>query len=157
KREVSPIYISTRNRTHNPDISAVLSPQIAPYEAKQVHGAVRFGHIVVAAGGTCLLLITLHRKGTHGDDRDGRETGQRFDLPRGVIPVEHRQLDVHEHEIGAFRSRLGDTLSTINGLDHGVAGGGEEIAQDGAQILLVLDDKNAPPTHAAPAAAVART
>jgi hypothetical protein len=36
--------------------------------------------------------------------------GQRLDLPRRVIAVEHRQLDVHEHEIGALRSRLGDAL-----------------------------------------------
>jgi len=45
---------------------------------------------------------------------------------------------------------------TVHGLDDGVTGGGEEIAQDDAQILLVLDDKNAF-THAAPAPAAART
>ena len=43
---------------------------IAPYEAKQIHGAVWFGHIVVAAGGTRLFLVPLHSEGTHGNDRD---------------------------------------------------------------------------------------
>src|SRR5262249_5099752 len=67
--DVSPIYIL------GPTIRTLALrrlPQIAAYETEQVHGAVRFGHIVVAAGGTCLLLVALHRKGTHGDDRDGR-------------------------------------------------------------------------------------
>jgi hypothetical protein len=42
-----------------------------------------------------------------------------------------------------FRSRLGDAVAAVHGLDHGVAGGGEKIAQDGAQIFLVLDDEDA--------------
>src|SRR5262249_23547794 len=130
-------------------------PQVPPYEAEQMHGAVRFGHVVVAARGPRLLLVPLHGEGTHGNDRDRSKTGHRLYLPRRVIAVEHGKLDVHEHEIGALGGRLGDTLSAVNGLDHGVAGGGEKIAQDGAQILLVLDNKNAL-AHAAPTAA-ART
>src|SRR5262245_12693173 len=77
---------------------------------------------------------------------------QRLDLPRRVIAVEHGQLNVHEHEIEPFRGRLGDALGSIHGLDHGVARSGEEIAQDGAQIFLVLHNKNSF-THGAPAAA----
>jgi hypothetical protein len=50
---------------------------------------------------------------------------------------------------------LGDALSAIHGVDCSVSGSGKEIAQDGAQILLVLDDKNA--LHAAPATAAERT
>src|SRR5262249_30531464 len=97
---------------------------IAPYEAEQIHGAVRFGHIVVAAGGTRLLFVPLHSEGTHGNDRDCAETRQRLDLPRRVIAIEHRQLDVHEHEIGMFGGRLDNALGAVHGLDHGVAGGG---------------------------------
>ena len=36
------------------------------------------------------------------NDWDRSKTGQRLDLPRGVIAVEHGQLDIHEHEIGAL-------------------------------------------------------
>jgi hypothetical protein len=49
--------------------------QIAPYEAEQIHGAVRFGHIVVATGGTRLLFVPLHGEGTHGNDWDRCKTG----------------------------------------------------------------------------------
>jgi hypothetical protein len=72
-------------------------------------------------------------------------------VPRGVIAIEYGQLDVHKHEIRVFRCCLGDALSaTIQGLD------GKHIAQDGAQILLVFDDKH-PLAHATPMAAAART
>src|SRR5262245_47786683 len=87
--------------------------------------------------------------------RDRCKTGHGLDLPRRVIAIEVRQLDVHEHEIGVFQARLDDALSAIHGLDHGVSGSGEEIAQDGSQVLLVLDDKNAF-AHAALAATAAR-
>src|SRR5215467_7435869 len=129
--------------------------QIAPYEAEQIDRAVRFGHIVITARGTRLVLVPLHGEGTHGNDWNHGKTRQRLDLPRRVIAIEHGQLDVHKHKIGEFRGRLDDALGAIHGLDYGITGCGEEIAQDSAQILLVLDDKNALP-HVAPAAA-ART
>ena len=73
-----------------------------------------------------------------------------------VIAVEHGQLDVHEHKIGVFRSRPGDALSAVHGLDHRIPGRGELIAQNGAQILLIFGDKNAF-HYAAPLAVAART
>ena len=66
--EVYPIYISTRNRTHNPDISAVPFPP---------NSGVQYRPIVVAARGARLLFVPLHGEGTHGNDRDRCKTRQR--------------------------------------------------------------------------------
>jgi hypothetical protein len=57
---------------------------------------------------------------------------------------------------GRSDAALATLSAPSHGLDPGVAGGGEEMAQVGAQILLVLDDKNSF-AHVAPAVAAART
>jgi hypothetical protein len=47
-------------------------------DAEQVDWAVRLGHIVFTPGSSRLFFIPLHGKGTHGNDWDSCETGQRL-------------------------------------------------------------------------------
>src|SRR5262249_44013496 len=75
-----------------------------------------------------LLFVPLHGEGTDHNDWDRCKAGCR------VIAVEHGQLNIHEHEIVPLS--LGDALGASHGLDHGVVGGGMEVAQDSAQMLL---------------------
>jgi hypothetical protein len=82
-------------------------------DAQLLDRAVRLGHLVIAPGGPCHFLVALHDEGTHGKDRDHRKAWQRLDFPRRVIAVEHGELDVHEHEIGAFGGRLGDAVGPV--------------------------------------------
>jgi hypothetical protein len=53
-------------------------------DAQELNWAVGLGHVVITAGGSCLFFVALHGEGTDGNDRNGRETGQRLNLPRGV-------------------------------------------------------------------------
>jgi hypothetical protein len=76
--------------------------QIPTDDTQQLDRVVRRGHVMIAASRHRLLLILRHGEATDGDDRDRCKTGQRLDLPCGVIAVEHGQLEVHEHEVGVL-------------------------------------------------------
>jgi DNA-binding transcriptional LysR family regulator len=86
-------------------------------EAQELHRAVGFGHVVIAACRARLFLITLHRKRAHCNDRYRLESG--FDLysPGGLVTVDYRHLDILEDEVGAIGFGLGDSGIAISGLD----------------------------------------
>jgi hypothetical protein len=133
----SPREADLKNQT-NP----VVKPSARERRPAAAGGAAGLGQVMTASGHPRLLFIVLHRKGT-SDNRDCCGARRRLDLLRRVIAVEHGQLDVHRHAIGAFGSRLGDALGALNGRNHGIPRGGRAIAPDGAQVLLVLDNQNA--------------
>src|SRR5262249_50813284 len=65
------------------------------------------------------------------------------DATRRVVGVEHRQLDIHQDEIGMMRRRHADAAFSVRGLDQLEAGTGEEIAQDAPVVLGILDHQDA--------------
>ena len=61
-----------------------------------------------------------------------------------LVAVEPGQLDVHEDEVRALARRRRVTPSSpVVGLEHLVAGVVEQVAQDLAVLLVVLDDQDA--------------
>ena len=53
------------------------------------------------------------------------------------------KLDVHQDQVGLLLGDRGERLLAVLGLDHLVAGAGQQIAQDLPVVLLVLDHQNA--------------
>src|SRR5262245_36377372 len=98
---------------------------------------------MVAAGGTRLLLVPLHRKRADGDDGRCREVGIGLDPPGCLIAVEHRHLDVHQDEVGPVGLGTCYPGLAVGGFQHRIARAGEEGAQDAAQVLLVFHDEDA--------------
>ena len=65
------------------------------------------------------------------------------DTPRRLVAVHHRQLNIHQDQVGA-RSRKGrQRVLTAFGFDQLVPGVGKQIAQDTPVVLLVLNDQDA--------------
>src|SRR5580704_15439782 len=119
-----------------------LSGQEFPDLCQQLARTIRLCDIGVAAGGTRFGLIAAQRVRSHDDDRNGFEIWVGLDAPRRLVAVEQWQLNVHENEIGALRLGRGDSRFAVAGFAHGVAGATEEIAQNLAVVLLILDDEN---------------
>jgi hypothetical protein len=109
---------------------------------EQLFWTIGLCHVGIAASRARLFLIPLH--GERADYDDGRplHPGKCLDPTGCLVAVEQGHLDVHEHEIRPLGLGLGDALDTIDGLDDGIAGGREEIAQNSTQILLILEDEN---------------
>src|SRR5262249_12760401 len=101
------------------------------------------GDVAVAAGIARLLLIARARVGGDGDHGYRLELGNGLDAAGRLVAVDHRELDVHEDEVGLVLRRHGDALLAGHGLDHLVAGAGQEIADDGSVVLGVLDHEDA--------------
>src|SRR5215475_12198808 len=76
--------LESRPRIRTKKSSRIVAEK-ATNKAEQLDWAVRLGHVSIAPGGSCLLFISLHGKGTHGNDWNRCKTGQRLDLPRRVI------------------------------------------------------------------------
>ena len=72
-----------------------------------------------------------------------RKSGLAFDPAGRLVAVDHRQLDVHQDEVGTVLRRHRDALFAVDGLDQLEAGIGQEIAQDAPIVLGVLDHENA--------------
>src|SRR5215471_9184902 len=107
-------------------------------DLQELDGAVGLGDVVVAAGGACLLFITLHRERTDSNDRNFLEIGVGLDLPSGLVAVHHRELDVHEDEVGPLGLGLLDPVLTIGRFGHSVARTNQKGAQHVAEINLVF-------------------
>jgi len=97
-----------------------LIAKVATDHAKQLHRAVRFRHVVVAAGGPCFLLIALHGERANSDDRDMCETRIGLDFSGGLIAVHNGHLDIHDDDIGAVGFGAGDASQAICGFDDDV-------------------------------------
>src|SRR6266481_1552940 len=116
-----------------PEVPADLGQELARDE--------RLGDVGVAAGFERFHVVPAQRvRGDH-DDRDVPEGGVRLDSARRLVPVETRELDVHEYQVRALLLRHGDPVLTAHGLDHIDAGTRQEEAHDAAVLLVVLDDK----------------
>src|SRR5262249_35443910 len=76
-------------------------------------------------------------------DRRCLKTGIALDLTRCIVAIEHGKLDVHENKIRPLGKGLGHPIATIDGLEDVVARSAKKVAQDAAQVFLVLNDKDA--------------
>src|SRR5262245_37816056 len=110
---------------------------------QQLARAVGLGHISVAPGGARLALVARERIRGHDNDRDG--TGRRvgFEPARGFVAVHHRQLNVHQDQVGALSADRGERFLTVLRLDQLVTGVTQEIAQDLPVVHLILDHQDA--------------
>src|SRR5262249_28569457 len=97
-----------------------LLAKVAPNDLQELDRAIGLGDVAIATRRSRLLLIALHGKRAHGDDRRCTETRQRLDLPGRIVAIEHGQLNVHEDEIWMLRARFGDALYPVDGFNHGV-------------------------------------
>jgi hypothetical protein len=82
---------------------------------------------------------SLHRKRADGNNRRCLEVGVGLDLPCGIVAVSDGKLDIHANELGSLGPGDLHAGLTIGGFGDRVAGTGEEIAQDAAQVFLVLN------------------
>src|SRR6516165_5399168 len=71
------------------------------------------------------------------------------DPPRCLVAVHHRQLNVHQDQVGALLCICGERLLAVCRLDQLVSGVAQQVAQDLPVVFLVLNDKDAP-AHASP-------
>src|SRR6516225_2963196 len=108
--------------------------------------AERFCDVRVAAGLQRLGVVAAQRVGGYGDDRNLMECRIGFDPARGFVPVNPRELDIHEDEVGTLLLRYAHPIQPGRRFDDFVATGRQQVAQDAPVVLLVLDDQN-PPTH----------
>src|SRR5262245_54853222 len=102
------------------------------------------GDVGVAARLERLHVVTRQRVGGHGDDGGRAEGWQGLDASRRLVAVHPGELDVHQDQGRTVRFRHLDALIPRDGLQHGEPGGREEIAQDAAVVLVVLDDQDLP-------------
>ena len=79
-----------------------------------------------------------------------RHSRQSLDPARTLIAVEHRKLDVHQHEIGMLGFGFGDALDPGRGFNDLVASALQRKTRDLPQVLQVLDDEYAVGHAAAP-------
>src|SRR5262249_13386805 len=110
---------------------------------QQLDRAVRLGDVVIASGRARLFLISLHGKRADRNDRYRLQIRVSFDLSGGFIAIDDGHLNVHEDEVGTVGLGHGYASPTICGFDDRVARTTEKVAQHTAQVLLVLDDKDA--------------
>src|SRR5262245_8707108 len=125
-------------------------------EIDQLFGTIGLRHVAIAAGRSRPFLIASHGERADRDYGRARHSRQSLDPARTLIAVEHRKLDVHQHEIGMLGFGFGDALGAGRGFDDLVAGALQRKSRDLPQVLLVLDDQYAM-GHAAAPAAWART
>ena len=71
------------------------------------------------------------------------------DAARRLVPVDAGQLDVHQDQIGLLALGRRDPFEPVDRLDQLVAGALQQVADDLAVVLGVLDDEDAL-RHAAP-------
>src|SRR4029077_3170074 len=101
--------------------------------------AVGLGDVAVAARGARLRLVARQSVGGHGDNRNPIQRRISLDAARRLVTVHHRHLDIHQDEVGFVFHRLGDALGAVMRLDHLVARHAEQVAQDLAIVLGILD------------------
>src|SRR5665213_1294394 len=110
---------------------------------KKLARAVGLRDIGVAAGRTRLRFVARQRIGGDDDHRDRLQCRIGLDPPSRLVAVEQRQLNIHQDEVGLVQRRGGQRCLAVMRLDHLVAGGTQEIAQDLPVVLMVLDHQNA--------------
>src|SRR5262249_35796844 len=103
---------------------------------------IRLCHVAVASSGSGLGFVSGQSIGGHGDDRNIAQPGIGLDPAGRVIAVDYRQLDVHQDEIRVVLLRHGDAFLAIDRFDQLEAGTGQQIAEDAAIVLHVLDHEN---------------
>src|SRR5262245_44345261 len=79
----------------------------------------------------------------------------RLDAARRFIAVDYRQLDIHQDQVRTMLGGHRDAFLAVDRLDQIKPGTGQEIAQDAAIVLHVLDDQN-PFAHAVGLCSVTR-
>src|SRR5262245_28923132 len=119
-------------------------------EIDQLFGTIGLRHVAIAAGRSRPFLIASHGERADRDYGRARHSRQSLDPARTLIAVEHRKLNVHQHEIGMIGFGFGDALGAGRGLDDLVAGALQRKTRDLPQVLLVLDDEYAMGHAAAP-------
>lgn len=97
------LALSRRKRAIVNNIVVQLFAEKTSDDAEELHGTVGLGDIVVAAAGGRPLLVALHREGARRDHQCGLEDGIGANLPRRVVTVEDRHLEVHQDKIGVAR------------------------------------------------------
>ena len=66
-----------------------------------------------------------------------------LDAPRRLVAVDARKLDVHEDEVRLLRRGRRVRALAVMRLDHVVARGAQQVAQDLPVVLVILDDQDA--------------
>ena len=109
------------------------------YSRQQFARAERLGDVVIGARIERLDLGALLRARRQHDDRHRRPFA---DAPDDSHPVEIRQPQVEDHEVGLVRSRVDRTAACGFGFHHPVAFRAERRAQDPPDPGLIFDNQN---------------
>src|SRR6266511_833395 len=122
---------------------------------QQLEHAERLGHVVVGAEPQTAHLVGLLAAGRQDQHRHAVAA-----LPQGAQhsePVQPREHQVEDHEIGLARPRAGEPLGAVARDLHVVALDLEVVAQPVGEIGIVFDDQDALGAHAAPPAPAGAT
>src|SRR5215208_5614170 len=121
----------------------LLLPQKGLHLGEQTREFYGLGVVVVAARLHGLLPVTRHCMGRQGNDRDSLRLGARFELPRGLPTIHHRQTHVHQDQIWRLRASHLNTLFTIDGYEHLVLPAGQ-APREHVPVHLVIFDQEYP-------------
>jgi hypothetical protein len=74
--------------------------KVLPNFREQLAWAEGLRNVIIAARLARLLLLPAQRIRSDRDDRDRSQCGIGFDFASGGAPVDDRQLDIHQDQIG---------------------------------------------------------
>src|SRR6266487_504400 len=86
--------------------------------------------------------IGLQYRRGQGHDRDGCRRGLAFELPRGLDPVDARERDIHEDEVGLVFPGHDHGVLAVHRLHRAEAMELEDIASQLHVLFVVLDDED---------------
>ena len=131
--------VEKRAPQHLPICSAELSPISAKTHQKAGETAEEVDVAIMVAS-----PFGNQRSDHHTSAMAPPGTDRRFAAPSepGQLTEGHQRMSMSTRS-GRSEAAFATLSAPSRGLDHAVSGSGEEIAQDGAQVLLVLNDKNA--------------
>src|SRR5580704_6838676 len=102
-----------------------------------------FGDIAVATGFPGLGLVSGEGVGSDRDDRYPGQLRDRADLAGRLVAVDHRELDVHQDQVGPVGLRHRHSLGAVHRLEEFIVKAGQQVADDLPIVLGVLDDQDA--------------
>src|SRR5207244_7423060 len=103
----------------------------------------RLGYVCITSRCARPFLVSAHREGGEGDDRNIGRIGRGLDSPRRLEAVEAGQGQVHDDEVGPVFAGGGHGCGARRRLDDVVALAGEYLGDDAAVVRIVLDHEYA--------------
>ena len=102
----------------------------------------RLADEIVGADLHQLLAVVVHRAGGHGDDLGGLAAGHGPDPADRLMAVHDRHAEIHQDQVGPPPLELLDGLRPVGRQADLEPDGGQELCQELAVVLDVVDDQH---------------